>query len=264
MFGTIKARFNLTSTSSKVADLLYPPHCPMCNEPAMALHRLCDACWPKLEQHLPPFCDCCAEALPAAPTGYAGPLMCGDCLDREPAFDRLRAPLVYSPSVRPLVLAFKRFGQDGLVNLFQPHLQRTAAELLANTDLVAPVPLHWSRLWKRGYNQAALLANCLDFDGTPASLQLDLLRRVKRTKPQGRSSAANRYKNLSKAIAVVPAYKDLVQGRRVLVVDDVTASGATLNTCAKVLKRAGAAEVSCLVLAKSLRNAMYEDEEFDL
>jgi len=184
-------------------------------------------------------------------------------LDKQPAYERLRAPLTYSPAARKLVLSFKRYGQDGLVHLFQPHLQRAAAELLPTTDLIVPVPLHWTRLWKRGYNQAALMANSLDLEKSPATLVIDLLKRVKRTQPQGKSSAKNRYANLKKAIEVAPKHQDLVRGKRILLVDDVSASGATLNTCAKVLKRAGAKDVTCLVLAKSLRNTMSDSEELD-
>ena len=189
--------------------------------------------------------------------------MCGDCLGRPPPYEKLRAPLTYTPAARKLVLSFKRYGQDGLVNLFQPHLQRAASELLPSADLIVPVPLHWTRLWKRGYNQAALLANSLDLEHSPATLVIDLLTRVKRTQPQGKSSAVDRYSNLKKAIEVSPKYRDLVVGKRVMLVDDVAASGATLTTCSKVLKRAGAKDVSCLVVAKSLRNTFNEEEELD-
>lgn len=263
MLGTIKGRFKLANISAKAADLLFPPHCPLCNEPTLEIHRLCDACWPELENLLAPFCDCCSEPLPPSPTGYDGPLMCGDCIGKPPAYSKLRAPLTYTPAARKLVLSFKRYGQDGLVNLFQPHIQRAASDLLPTSDLIVPVPLHWTRLWKRGYNQAALMANSLDLSQSSASLVVDLLKRVKRTQPQGKSSAVNRYANLKKAIEIAPKYQDLVVGKNVLLVDDVCASGATLSTCAKVLKRAGAQDVNCLVLAKSLRNTMSDSEELD-
>jgi ComF family protein len=131
-------------------------------------------------------------------------------------------------------------------------MARAGAELLEDADLLAPVPLHRSRLFARRYNQAALLCHALG-DLSGVAVLADLMIRRRNTPPQGRLSRAARRRNVAGAFAVTPTHTAALRGRRVLLVDDVMTTGATVSACARTLLRQGAAAVDVLVLARVVR-----------
>jgi len=131
-------------------------------------------------------------------------------------------------------------------------MARAGAELMADADLIAPVPLHWRRLFSRRYNQAVLLARAVARE-TARPLAPDLLRRVRWTGSQAGLKARERRGNVFRAFEVHPRWRERVRGKNVIVVDDVLTTGATVEACARALQRAGASHVDVLTLARVVR-----------
>ena len=174
---------------------------------------------------------------------------CSTCIASPRAFDRARAACVYDHASRELILRFKHGDKPELGSLFARWMMRAGEELLAGADAVAPTPLHPRRLFGRRYNQAAEIARPL---ARLAKLRYapDVLRRARPTPSQGGRSAVERRRNLVGAIVVDPARQPLVEGRRIVVIDDVFTTGATAEACAKALLRAGARAVDLLTVAR--------------
>jgi ComF family protein len=158
--------------------------------------------------------------------------------------------LRYDKYSRRLILALKHGDYTHLAPALGRWMQRGGGEILAGADVMVPVPLHWTRLFARRYNQAALLANAIHAAGGPPVLADGLTRR-RRTPSQGRLSPTARIRNVRAAFAA-RCPTDL-RGKRIVLIDDVMTTGATVEECARVLRRAGAAWVGVLTLARALR-----------
>jgi ComF family protein len=212
---------------------------------------LCSACWDGAAFIAPPHCARCGLPFELAPSGAAG-WECAACVAEPPPFDRARAAMRYDAGARGLVLRFKHADATHAAPGYARWMARAGAELLADCDLIAPVPLHRWRLLRRRYNQSALLALALGrMAGRPVAP--DLLVRRRYTPSQGRLDRAHRFANVAGAFALRPGYAAAIGGKRVLLVDDVMTTGATVEECAKVLKRAGAGAVDVLTLARVVR-----------
>lgn len=240
---------SLRQAGARALDAVLPPRCLRCGSTVDAVGALCPACWGAMDFLGPPLCICC---------GYPfefdlGPgTLCGACARDRPAYGRARAVLRYDDASKDLILAFKHADRTDGAPAYGAWLARAGAELLAEAELIVPVPLHWSRLFARRYNQAALLALAL---GRASGLPVipDLLRRRRRTPSQGRLSAHARRRNVAGAFSIGPAQGSAVAGRRVLLIDDVLTTGATAEACTRVLQRAGAEAVDVLTLARVVR-----------
>ena len=172
---------------------------------------------------------------------------------RQPfAFARARAAVVYNDASRKLILGFKYGDRLHSLHTFLPWMLRSGAPLLAGCDVIVPVPLHRRRLWQRRFNQSALLARALAQKTGHACLPAGLIR-LRHTPPQKGLSRSARAQNVATAFAVNPQHAKDLQNRRILLVDDVFTSGATLNACTRVLLGAGAASVDVLTLARVTR-----------
>jgi ComF family protein len=178
----------------------------------------------------------------------SGAQACGECVRQPPAFDRARSAFRYDDASKGLVLSFKHGDRPGLARFFAPWLARAAGPLLAEADLLVPVPLHRWRLFQRRYNQAALLAQALA-RLAPGRYDPALLRRVRHTPPQGHLGRQARRDNVRAAFRLGRP-PERIAGRRILLVDDVLTTGATIGACAELLKRSGAASVDVLTLAR--------------
>lgn len=175
--------------------------------------------------------------------------VCGACLARPPAYDRARAALIYGDVSRELVLGLKYQGRRDALVMLSGWMANAGADLLGEADLIVPVPLHYFRLIRRGFNQSGWLAAALSRRSS-VRLSVDALKRVRATPIQGSLSPDARRRNVQGAFRVRPGRAKLVKGKRVLLVDDVLTTGATVEACARTLKRAGAACVDVITLAR--------------
>lgn len=206
---------------------------------------LCSACFGTVSFITEPCCACCG--VPFGSAALAG--LCPSCIETPPVFRRGRAALRYDEAARRLILPFKHADRVELSAVLAPYMARAGVELLAAADILVPVPLHRARLFRRRYNQAALLARALGRARSRPVL-LDALRRVRGTTPLGAKSAEERVAALAGAIEMRPSRATGIAGRRVLLIDDVMTSGATANACAAALLAAGAAAVDVLAAAR--------------
>ena len=214
---------------------------------------LCGGCWSRIRFLGPPNCGLCGFPFEFE---QGAEMLCAQCAARRPTFDRVRAVLCYDDASKPLVLGFKHGDRTEAAAAFGRWLARAGADFRGPDAVIAPVPLHWSRLVMRQYNQAALLANTLHraWEGE-GLLMPDLLIRNRATPPQGQLAISQRRKNVRGAFSVKQRRIGVVRGRRVILVDDVRTTGATLEAAAGVLKRAGVGAVDVLVLARVLHPA---------
>jgi len=184
-----------------------------------------------------PLCQRCGLGLKAE--GADEDSVCGACRARPPRFERARAALAYDDASAPAILAFKHGDRLEATPLFTRWLEAAGGELIQDADIVAPVPLHWRRMLRRRYNQAAELARALA-RRSGAVYAPDPVLRVKPTASQTGFSATGRRRNVAGAFALNPKWRDRVDGARVLLIDDVFTTGATVERIAAVLADAGA------------------------
>jgi len=230
-----------------VVDGVLPPRCLGCGETVGEPDSLCGRCWSAITFFAPPWCASCGAPF-AHPMGDDA--LCGACANGRRSWDRARAVLRYDRHSRHLVLGLKHGDRTHLARAFGCWMYRAGSEVLGDADLLVPVPLHWTRLFRRRYNQAAMLALAIRSAGGP-EVAADWLVRRRRTPVQGRLGPTARERNVRGAFAI-KAGRSLA-GKRVVVIDDVMTTGATVEECARVLKRAGAASVAVLTLARALR-----------
>lgn len=227
-------------------DLILPPRCLACAAPVDRQGGLCGRCWSGLSFITRPCCARCG--LPFA-HDLGRDAVCAACAGTEPAFARARAALVYDDASRPLILAFKHADRTRGAGPFGGWMARAGAELLADAELIVPVPLHRRRLAHRLYNQSALLAQATARASGVAWDPLVLARR-RATPSQAGLGRLGRARNVAHAFAIRPGRQDRVAGRRLVLIDDVLTTGATVEACARVLLRAGASRVDVLTLAR--------------
>ena len=227
-------------------NLVLPPRCLVCGAEVPSLGSLCLGCWMGLRFITQPLCVLCGDPFETAPPGRA---ICGDCLVAPPRYARARSALHYDEASRPLILGFKHGDRLHLAPTMVGWMRAAGTELLADAEVLVPVPLHRWRLWTRRYNQAALLAHGLGH-ATGLAVADRCLLRIRRTPSQGRTTASQRARNVRGAFAVPYERRGEVAGRRVLLIDDVLTSGATVTACARILGRAGAVAVDVLTLAR--------------
>jgi ComF family protein len=230
-----------------VVDGILPPRCLSCSAIVDEPDALCGPCWAAMTFFAPPWCAVCGLPFPH-PMGDDA--ICADCARDRPSWDRARAVLRYDKHSRHLVLALKHADRTHLARALGGWMRRAGAEVLDGADLVVPVPLHWTRLFARRYNQAGLLAHAIRAAGGPP-VAPDWLVRRRRTPSQGRLGPAARARNVRGAFALRPGRS--IRGRRIVLIDDVLTTGATVEECARVLRRGGAEFVGVLTLARALR-----------
>lgn len=233
-------------------DALLPPRCLVCGASVGTAGALCAGCWSRMTVLGRPCCSCCGFPFEYGQSGGDSETLCGACLRERPAYARARAALRYDDASRGLIIAFKHADRTDAAPALGRWLAHAGAELLQDADVIAPVPLHRWRLFRRRYNQAALLASHVArAAGKP--LCHDLLIRKRATPTQGRMSAAQRRENVAGAFAVMPRHRTGLEGRRVLLIDDVLTTGATAGACARALLAGGADSVDLLTLARVVR-----------
>jgi ComF family protein len=246
---------NVKRLTRQAVDLILSPRCPVTGDIVDRPGMLSPAAWASLRFVSAPQCECCGipfEILSDDGRAGGGDLLCGPCLAEPKLFARARSCLVYDDNSRPLILAFKHGDKTHLSVTFAGWLQQAAEPLLGDIDMIVPVPLHRMRLLKRRYNQAGLLGYALSRRcGKPCVP--DILMRTRNTEPQGHLSRSKRAENMHRAFSVNDSKSIRLNGQKILLVDDVYTTGATLNECVRVLLAAGAQRVDVLTLARVVR-----------
>lgn len=232
--------------------LIYPPRCLTCDALVTTDFGLCADCWRETSFITGLVCDLCGTPLPGEDPGHAA--QCDDCLSIARPWARGRAALLYRDNGRRLVLSLKHGDRLDLAGPAAGWMGKAALAVLQPGMLVAPVPLHWTRLVSRRYNQAALLSAGVARMAGLAHCP-DLLLRRRHTGTQEGRDRDGRFRNLDGAVRVHPGRAGALAGRPVLLIDDVMTSGATLAACAEACLSAGASQVSVLVLARVAKDA---------
>lgn len=226
---------------------IYPPQCVTCNALVATDFGLCPDCWRDT-----PFiagCVCCKCGTPVPGEAEETDALCDDCSQIARPWNQGRAALLYRDNERRLVLALKHGDRMELARAATPWMLRAAQPLLSRDMVIVPIPLHWWRLIRRSYNQAALLSAALARAAGLAHCPDALLRRRSTGSQEGRTRD-DRFANMVGAFTVPPRRRARIEGKRVLLVDDVMTSGATFAAAAEACLGAGAAEVSVLSLAR--------------
>lgn len=226
-------------------DWLLPPQCLACRGEVAAASGLCVACWSKLSFIEAPFCERLATPFPYDQGDGA---VSAAALADPPLWDRARAALIFDETARGLTHALKYRDRHEAGLLMARLMLRAGADILRNADAVIPVPLYRWRLWRRRYNQSALLARHICRD-TGKLFCPELLQRRRPTRSQTGLDHDERRRNVKNAFIVPEQNRARVVGRSVVLVDDVRTTGATLEACARALKAAGAAHVDVLTFA---------------
>jgi ComF family protein len=228
-----------------VLDIALPTLCVACREPVAGV-GVCAGCWAKLSFIAKPYCPRLGIPFVYDP----GPgLLSMEAIADPPAYQRARAAVRYDDVARTLVHALKYHDRTDLAPAMGRWMARAGEELLAEADVLVPVPLHWRRGWSRRYNQSGALARAIEKQsGVPVAR--DVLRRIRPTQQQIGLSRPQRASNVQGAFKVASDRMADIQGRRVILIDDVLTSGATTDACARALLRAKAAQVDVLVFAR--------------
>jgi ComF family protein len=232
-------------TARLALDIALPTLCVACREPVDG-EGVCAQCWAKLSFIAPPFCPKLGIPFVYDP----GPgLLSMEAIADPPAYQRARAAVRYDDVARTLVHALKYQDRTDLAPAMGRWMARAGCELLDDADVLIPVPLHWRRGWSRRYNQSGALARSIERQSGVKVIS-EVLRRVRPTQQQIGLSRSQRASNVQGAFKVAADRQSEIQGRRVVLIDDVLTSGATADACARALLRAKAAQVDVLVFAR--------------
>lgn len=234
----------------KVSNLIWPPRSLLSEKRVEHQGTIEAELWCDLPFIAGPICYCCGIPMQGA---FHPESLCGVCMAEPPAFDKARAVLAYDDLTRPLVLALKHAGRKDGVKLFANWIAQIVPNI-DEIDLIVPVPAHWTRLFERGYNQAAWLAQALGKQ-SGKTWRPDVLIRHRKTGSQNGLSLKGRQRNVQGAFKVMRR----LDGMNILLVDDVYTTGATLEACAKALKRAGAKNICAVSLLRVCKAKTIDD-----
>jgi len=239
-------KFSFLDLITKLVDIVLPPRCIGSGEIVDIQGAISPKFWEELQFIDKPFCDKCS--IPFSFDSGEGAI-CARCMDDMPYYDRSRSAVVYNDASRKVILNFKFNDKTHYALTFVPWMLRAGADILEDADYIIPVPLHQKKLRFRKFNQSAILAEEIAIRSNKKYL-FDGLLRIRETTPQKGLNKKDRLKNISGAFAINQKYTEAIQGKNIIIVDDIFTTGATLNECAKVLKDAGANEVNVLAIAR--------------
>jgi ComF family protein len=234
---------------SNILNLIFPPQCLSCKARVPTSGTLCLECWQQVQFITDPMCACCGLPFEHSIGEHA---LCGECMNERPIYAHARAAFRYDEYSRKLITSFKYSDHTELAKIYATWLAKAGGELIATSDYIIPVPLHYWRFISRRYNQSALLAQALG-KKTGIKYLPTALKRTRHTKAQTGLSKTERSKNVSGAFTLNTRYKSLIKGKNILLIDDVLTTGATINQCSKQLLKSGAMQVNVLTLARTIR-----------
>lgn len=230
--------------------VIYPHQCVLCDTQTDLPGALCPACWGETQFLTSYGCDACAAPLVGEGDGVVD--LCDACLATPRPWSKGRAAFVYTGAGRRVVLGLKHADRVDLVKPAAGWMARAGRDLFHDDPLIVPVPIHWLRRVRRRYNQSAELARALG-SLTGLTVWPDALERTRATDVQEHLDPDARFRNQHGSVAVAPQYETSMTGRRVVLVDDVMTSGATLTASAEALIHTGVSDVSVLTLARAVR-----------
>jgi ComF family protein len=242
----------------KILAIIFPSHCLSCEKIISGEGVFCSHCWQKLQFITEPKCKICCHPFEFKVTDE---MLCAPCLTNPPAYDKALTVFAYNQIIKKIIGKFKYNDATFTAKKLAPFLLNKVRHELNEIDLIVAVPLHKKRLRLRKFNQSLLLCRAMlqqvptiKFPVCPVEIKFypDFLLRIKNTKAQVELRRKQRKKNLNSAFAVNKKYFQSLAGKRILLVDDVITTGATLNNCAKVLKKMGAQKVIVLTVAKTV------------
>ncbi len=236
----------LRSFSHSVVDVIYPPQCIGCRSAVANISTLCAPCWTSLKFIERPYCERLGTPFSV---DLGGSLLSPEAIADPPVFDRARSVLMYDGLGRALVHKFKYWDRHDLALAMARMMALAGRDLVADADLIIPVPLHWTRLMSRRFNQAALLASTLS-KITGKTYDPNILKRKKKTKPQYGLTRSERQINLQGALAVDKILYHKLEGKRILLIDDVMTTSSTANAASRALIKAKASHVDVLTFAR--------------
>lgn len=241
---------------SKAIDFILPPRCFVTGEIVDKQGMISPKAWSDLRFITSPQCYRCGIPFDFEYDGQEleGGSSCAECLKEEPLYRKARAALVYNDASRNLILPFKHGDKTHFVLGFLPWLKQAGGELIEQADIIMPVPLHWLRLLQRRFNQAGIMARCLA-ESCDKECLLGGIERTRSTPTQGHMRAKEREKNVKRAFSVPLKHVDTIKGKKILLIDDVFTTGATVSECTKILLKAGAVQVDVLTLARVVKHA---------
>ena len=232
---------------SKGLDLVIPPRCACCGQAVNDANHLCGACWSKMEWIGRPFCS--VSGLPFA-FDLGEEMVSPSVMVDPPVYDRARSVAAFGDTARRLVHQLKYYDRADLASVMGQWMVRAGADCLNDRDCwIVPVPLYITRMWKRRFNQSALLAQAIAKQSGTA-YKPALLRRVRSTRQQVGLSQADRRSNVEGAFQLHLPDRLSLSGRTIVLIDDVWTTGATLEACCRVLRRAEAGEICIITFAR--------------
>ncbi len=239
------------SLTRVLGDIIFPKFCPLCDSfiDNSSFSFWCSSCWnSKIRWLNPPVCAKCG--LPLS-TSLASAL-CGRCLKEDLFFDEIRASTIYDKSLSDLIAKLKYEKRLYLLNPLAELLIKGFEKWFSREqiDLIIPVPLHVERLRERGFNQSLLLAKRLS-KHIKVNLNYEALVKTRNTLPQVSLEREKRLKNLKGAFSINPNHKKVIEGKTILLIDDIITTSATIQECSKVLKKEGALMVKALSIIRT-------------
>ncbi len=244
-------RSRMRATGTYLVDTIYPPQCIGCRQAVAAPSTLCPSCWSGLRFIERPYCE--RLGTPFA-LDLGGTLLSPEAIAEPPVFNRARSAVIYDGLGRALVHRLKYGDRLDLGLALARLMQLAGRDLLSDADLIIPVPLHWTRLLSRRFNQAAILGQNLGLlSGLP--MESGILIRRKRTRPQYGLTRSERQVNLQGALRVKEGLSPLIEGKHILLVDDVMTTQSTANAAARALLKAKASQVDILTFARVVNSA---------
>jgi ComF family protein len=246
LHGALRQCLGAVSHAARTAlDIALPTLCVACREPVAGV-GVCADCWTKLSFIERPYCPRLGTPFVYDPGSN---MLSMEAIANPPAYQRARAAVRYDDVAKVLVHALKYQDRTDLAPAMGRWMARAGTELLEAADALIPVPLHWRRGWSRRYNQSGALARIIaGQSGVP--IVPDALQRIRPTRQQVGLSRTDRARNVQGAFKIATERTGEIQDRRVVLIDDVLTSGATVDACARVLLRAKAAQVDVLVFAR--------------
>ncbi len=228
-----------------ILELIFPKKCIICKSHRINSH-LCIDCWKKIDFISKPNCSVCSYSFEYEPLKEA---LCGACILSYPMYDKAIAAFKYNENSKELIHQFKYKDNLHILNFLADLLSMSGKDIIKQTDIITVVPMHKKKFLKRGYNQAALLAMKIAKKYNLKYLP-ELLIKKKNIIPQADLKKKERIENVKNVFKYNYKYLNCVEGKNILLIDDVITTGATINECCKILKDKNPNKIFVLALAK--------------